>query len=697
MLMLTRFLGQLDFVIDVEGQGDTTAAEYDDDQGKKNKMGSTRKAAEELGESSIYFNWFYNTNETKILKFKVTSSHATSRSHQVLKPRLKYFNIKITSSHPISRPRQVFLPRLMYPSFKSRQALMLKQVRLNTQRPTCEYLNIRLNIVDFVSQWKGHPQVEIVTVLMSDTSGIIRGNGIVLHSSRHFRQQFRPEIILEIPEPCESHDHFQCSTGECKPGNVRCNFQVDCPTGNDELDCGYQCDFNNRTTCGWIIEKLTPNITGLILANGSNADKAPNDYIVMFKSENMRPGDRARLTSKWFSNTQKNAECKLRYYFYMNGSRPGELDVKVYTLSGRQISLMKFHDNYLNRWHEQFAEIGDIAEPFRIFFIFTREGDRGTIGLDDIEIRCRGQYKIKETPLQGHCPKMSFPCSTSLCKNLDQVCDFEDDCLYGDDENNCEALVPKEGKCTFEDGLCGWTSNADEGYIWQRVKAGSTRDVKDSPSSQHMTPSMSKLEHFARLANFGGGRDNSRADYEKNSPKSEDHTFKNSSGHYIMMTKNPKKSRSSLSSTSYFESPLFPAPPPENYCNHTSPYFQLCKVRLFLASRHPLTSLYMEFKQLNATKKDRDIIPKSVKATNDETFVRNKWIRKIVIVPDKITLPYRIILRGYYFNTNYDKLVVDDISLTPECFGKGKFAEINSTDSICKGLAPKPTGKIYLQ
>jgi hypothetical protein len=72
-------------------------------------------------------------------------------------------------------------------------------VRLDTQRPVCGPLNIQLNIVDFISQWKAHPYIELVTVLMSDISGIIRDNGIVLHSSRHFRQQFKPEIILEIP------------------------------------------------------------------------------------------------------------------------------------------------------------------------------------------------------------------------------------------------------------------------------------------------------------------------------------------------------------------------------------------------------------------------------------------------------------------------------------------------------------------
>lgn len=95
-------------------------------------------------------------------------------------------------------------------------------------------------------QWAFEAQVANVT----NTDGIIAIDDITFEPECSAAVGEMPIIYTSTTPPVCGFSGYRCPTGgKCINKTQLCDFQRDCPNGEDELDCGI-CDFEN-STCGW--------------------------------------------------------------------------------------------------------------------------------------------------------------------------------------------------------------------------------------------------------------------------------------------------------------------------------------------------------------------------------------------------------------------------------------------------------------
>jgi hypothetical protein len=218
-------------------------------------------------------------------------------------------------------------------------------------------------------------------------------------------------------------------------------------------------------------------------------------------SYNKNTGDKARLISPVFNKSSDNQLCSLRLFYYMYGIDIGALNIYVRTSIGGNEALLfnrnKEQGNYWERLERQINE----TNPFQIVIEgIVGNGDLGDLAIDDVtftpgcvkdtsELLPTGSTNIPVTT-QNTCN--GFKCkSDDKCISSNLVCNFINDCLDKSDEAEC-------GTCDFEKSWCGYYDDSDGEENWNRRKA----------------PSMNP-----------------------NGPKI-DHTYGNSSGHFLITEKN---------------------------------------------------------------------------------------------------------------------------------------------------------------
>lgn len=96
-------------------------------------------------------------------------------------------------------------------------------------------------------QWAFEAQVANVT----NTDGIIAIDDITFAPECQAASGEMPLVYTSTTPPVCGFNGFRCSNAKCISKAQLCDFQRDCPNGEDELNCGI-CDFEN-STCGWLI------------------------------------------------------------------------------------------------------------------------------------------------------------------------------------------------------------------------------------------------------------------------------------------------------------------------------------------------------------------------------------------------------------------------------------------------------------
>nr|XP_037284195.1 MAM and LDL-receptor class A domain-containing protein 2-like [Rhipicephalus microplus] len=129
-------------------------------------------------------------------------------------------------------------------------------------------------------------------------------------------------------------------------------------------------------------------------------------------------------------------------------------------------------------------------------FCFVLEGSLGAgyasdIAIDDISLSpgCLLYNDTLPNPPPPPIPKCrlsQFECRDGGCIPSQQVCDFEQDCLDGSDEEMC-------GPCNFENGTCGWIDQSRGANVWQIMQA---KDLVE-PETDHST--LSEEGHLVAL------------------------------------------------------------------------------------------------------------------------------------------------------------------------------------------------------
>ncbi|XP_014669304.1 PREDICTED: leukocyte tyrosine kinase receptor-like [Priapulus caudatus] len=211
------------------------------------------------------------------------------------------------------------------------------------------------------------------------------------------------------------------------------------------------------------------------------------------------------------------------------------------------------------------------------------------------------------------------------CIHRYQVCDIHKDCLYGDDEilATC-ASMPDGARCDFEQGFCGWLNSIHDDFEWTRHN-GSTPTPETGPTT--------------------------------------DHTLKNHLGHYLYI----EATDSAMFSKAILKSVAFSAPPPDTY-DPASMFFESCQFRFY----YHMFGVHTGSLRVDVHERNTERLLFIASGENE-----NSW--KFVSVPlPKIERSYTVnikAIRGVRFRGD---IAIDDLSLSPECFGKDTLGKNNS-------------------
>ncbi|XP_066255961.1 tyrosine-protein kinase receptor isoform X2 [Euwallacea similis] len=396
----------------------------------------------------------------------------------------------------------------------------------------------------------------------------------------------------------------------------------------------YNCDF--ESDCSWTWRKdvangffitsgihVKTNVTGpKIDANGREG----GNYLILRLPV---PSTEYHVTSPLLGPTASS--CRLILNVYQENMEGGVIRV----VGDKTIDLLKgtlnnhtqwvvntIHGNNLSTWKKEELSIGKITSNFTILLEVVPAMDmspKATVAFDNIQLyQCF--IRIDDT-----CSFHQYRCNvTKECINATSVCDFIKDCRHGDDEmQNCH-VMPYGSRCTFEDDeWCGWR-NADPNAILQW-----SRNNGSTPS------------------NFTG--------------PNVDHTYMNNTGSYLFVNMNTEKS--TFASAALLKSVVF-NPPPRVHGNISSTYFNSCAIRFYVhkTGKHK-SALQVLVTELTPNENKTAKLYWSYMDDHGD-----QWTRLVLLLPN-VTHRYFVTIeakKGYRFLSD---VAIDDVSLTPECFG----------------------------
>ncbi|CAF4674378.1 unnamed protein product, partial [Rotaria sp. Silwood2] len=194
---------------------------------------------------------------------------------------------------------------------------------------------------------------------------------------------------------------------------------------------------------------------------------------------------RAVLISHDLDNT---AQYCFEYYYRRYGNGIGNLIINRETFTNTTVyDLLVKHESkdFTEKWKiNQIALdplLNQTSNVYRLLFEAISIDGTGRLLLDDFKLT------------YGPCPSLPSNCSiecntssgTRQCIPTNKVCDFNIDCLNGDDERLCGY------DCNFERGQCNYTDSSVGLYKWRRQRADlSVSSTNSSPLIDHTTLSL---------------------------------------------------------------------------------------------------------------------------------------------------------------------------------------------------------------
>uniref|UniRef100_A0A8C7B3K0 MAM domain containing 4 n=1 Tax=Neovison vison TaxID=452646 RepID=A0A8C7B3K0_NEOVI len=269
---------------------------------------------------------------------------------------------------------------------------------------------------------------------------------------------------------------------DCRaPREATCNFVCDCAGCSDETRCGYHgasptlgapfaCDFE-RDACGWQdvstsgYSWLRDRAGASLEVLGPRSDHTLGTDLGWYMAVGTHRGKEASaavLRSPVLHNAAPT--CELRLWFHAASGDVAELRLEL-THRAETLTLWQSSGPWGPGWQELVVATGRIRDDFQVTFSATRNvTHRGTVALDDVVFRGCGL----PTP-QAHCPLGHHHCGNMACVESHQLCDGEDNCGDGSDEDTpaCRHHTTTD----FETGLGPW--NHSEG--WARNRSAGAR------------------------------------------------------------------------------------------------------------------------------------------------------------------------------------------------------------------------------
>ncbi|CAG9816232.1 unnamed protein product [Phaedon cochleariae] len=409
-----------------------------------------------------------------------------------------------------------------------------------------------------------------------------------------------------------------------------------------EFEAGIDCDFEND--CLWTWRKDVAN--GFFIAAGgaegggpaADADQREGGSFLLLRLP--LESTEFHVTSPQFSPT--TTSCKLALWIYQELMDGGFIRIVGYKSDDNTQWLVKsIPGDNSKKWRKYDMSVGKISKNFTIILEVVPSENMvtgATVAFDNIQLfHC--YHKNDDT-----CSSMQYKCkATTTCINSTSICDITKDCLHGDDEtHNCDQM-PYGSRCSFEEDWCGWENVDVKSLEWARHNGS--------------TPT-----------NFTG--------------PSFDHTFKNGSGNYLYV--NMLKENAKFATAATLRSVDF-NPPPRVHGNFSSRFYNSCAIRFYLhkTGKHKSAILL----QVTELRPSENVSMEMLWSFNDHG---DQWVRQVFILPN-ITHRYFIHFQARKGIRYMSDIAIDDVSLSPECFGlnipKEELQGYNYWD-VRAGLSP---------
>ncbi|XP_054514571.1 apical endosomal glycoprotein isoform X18 [Pan troglodytes] len=286
--------------------------------------------------------------------------------------------------------------------------------------------------------------------------------------------------------------HHHCQNKVCVEPQQLCDGEDNCGDLSDEnpLTCGRHIatDFEtglgpwNRSE-GW---SWNHRAGGPERPSWPRRDHSRNSAQGSFLVSVAEPGTPAILSSPEFQ-ASGTSNCSLVFYQYLRGSEAGCLQLFLQTLGPSTprapVLLRRRRGELGTAWVRDRVDIQS-AHPFQIL-LAGQTGPGGVVGLDDLILsdHCRPVSEVStlqplppgprapapqplppSSRLQDSCKQGHLACG-DLCVPPEQLCDFEEQCAGGEDEQAC-------GTTDFESPEAGGWEDASVGRLqWRRVSA----------------------------------------------------------------------------------------------------------------------------------------------------------------------------------------------------------------------------------
>ena len=252
---------------------------------------------------------------------------------------------------------------------------------------------------------------------------------------------------------------FDCRDGKHINMSKVCDFEKDCPSGEDEMNCG-ECDFEHGT-CGWEDKtiyiyskwKRSQGKDGSY-TNGLGYDHTFNSSTGYFMSVNTRG-------YSWQESTLRSAEgtnqlkksyacCIMKFYYAIKQKTQTNLRLRKRLSSYITGTVWQRYGSDNDTWKLGIAYLGTTERPFSLEFIQQGSYETTFVALDDIT------FENCSLPAKSDsCDSKEFACKNGRCVSRYFTCDLQDDCGDNSDEDaNLCSKYPKS--CNFDSG-CDWT------------------------------------------------------------------------------------------------------------------------------------------------------------------------------------------------------------------------------------------------
>ncbi|XP_062938627.1 apical endosomal glycoprotein [Cynocephalus volans] len=314
---------------------------------------------------------------------------------------------------------------------------------------------------------------------------------------------------LPIPQASCPLGHHHCSNKACVEPHQLCDREDNCGDRSDEdlLTCGHYMATDFETDLGpWNLSEgwaRDHSAGGRENPSWPSRDHSQNSVQGFFLVSVAELGTPAVLSSPKFQ-ASGHYNCSLIFYHYLHGSEAGLLQLFLQTQSPGDpqapVLLRRRHGELGATWIRDRVDIQS-DHPFQIL-LAGQTGPGGIVGLDDLILseHCKTVPEVsalqtlppgpwaplpKPQPshpwLRDYCESGHLSCG-DLCVPPQQLCDFQQQCVGGEDEQEC-------GTTDFESAVAGGWEDASVGRLQWQLTAhkgrGSGADTSRAAAAGH--------------------------------------------------------------------------------------------------------------------------------------------------------------------------------------------------------------------